>query len=139
MTKPLSKLTMPSNPTLNQNELVTPLMVNSASCILLLVIRDLKQAGNIISFKLKLIFCSCSVFSIFFLNSFYRKLPIYFLFHFWHKLPPFSLWLCPCFRFSLFSVDIINFSKGTKWLLSERWFAFYSKAKHLLLSHLSLG
>ena len=82
-------------------------------------------------------FCSCSVVSIFFFNSFCKTLPIYFLLHLWHKLPTFFLWLCPCFRFSLFSVDINNFSKGTKWLFSERWFAFYSKANHLLLSHLS--
>ena len=75
---------MSSNPTISQNELVTPLLVNSASYFLLLVIRDLRQAGfsvivldgkplkakgpgNIISFELKLVFCSFSVVSVFFL------------------------------------------------------------------------
>ena len=64
---------MPSNPTLSQNELVT--------CIILFVVGDsgceteagslvivgvgkplqAKGSGDIISFELKLIFCSCSV------------------------------------------------------------------------------
>ena len=37
-----------------------------------------KGSGDIISFELKLIFCSCSVVSVFFLNSFRKKLSIFF-------------------------------------------------------------
>ena len=37
-----------------------------------------KGSGDIISFELKLIFCSCSVVSVFFFNSFRKKLSIFF-------------------------------------------------------------
>ena len=69
-------------------------MVNSASYFLLLVIQDVKQrllvivlvgkllkakgSGDIISFELKLIFCSCSVVLFFFSNSFRKNLSIFF-------------------------------------------------------------
>ena len=74
-----------------------------------------KGSGDIISFELKLIFCSCSMvsLSVFFLNSFRKKLSVFFCT--FDKLPTLSL----C-HLSLFSVDIDNFSKGTKWLFSER-------------------
>ena len=78
-----------------------------------------KGSGDIISFELKLIFCSCSMISlsVFFLNSYRKNLSIFFCT--FDKVPTFSL--CPCFRLkSLFSVDIDNFSNGTKWLFSER-------------------
>ena len=67
MTKPLSKLTMPSNPTLSQYESVTPLMVNSASYFLLLVIRDLKQRLEILFLlNLRLYFALVQWFQYFF-------------------------------------------------------------------------
>ena len=86
--------------------------------VIVLVGKPLKTkcSGDIISIELKLILCSYSVVSVYFLNSFRKRLSIFF--GTFDKLPTFSL--CPCFRLSLFSVDISNFSKGTKWLSSER-------------------
>ena len=52
------------------------------SSLIVLVGKPLKAkgSGDIISFELKLIFCSCSMvsLSVFFLNSFRRKLSIFF-------------------------------------------------------------
>ena len=74
------------------------------------------DSGDIISFQFKLLFGSCSVVSVFFLILSEKNLSIFFCAL--EKLPPFSL--CPCFLLSLFSVDINNFSKDTKWIFNER-------------------
>ena len=71
--------------------------------VIVLVRKPLKAKGSrdIISFELK------------FLE---KKLSNFFCI--FDKVPTFSV--CPCFRLSLFSADINNFSKGTKWLFNER-------------------
>ena len=78
---------MPSDPTLSQNKLVTPygklciilFIVCNSGCeieagfsFIVLVGKPLqaKGSGNIIPFELKLVFCSCSVVSVFFLKFF---------------------------------------------------------------------